>query len=84
MSSILASTLPQLATLTPMTGAFEAPNPFTYPRYRIEGGQLRAIDAPFEELGQLRKALANPAEWAAFRAVLRRSALRVEAGRRGD
>jgi hypothetical protein len=70
---VLASALHQLTTLTPMTESFEAPTPYTYPRYVLAGGELREIPAPLADLAALRQALADPAAWSAFRASLARS-----------
>jgi hypothetical protein len=67
---ILASVLPQLVTLTPMTWGFEAPTPYMYPRYRLVRGQLQEFPVPLETLEDLRAVLANPARWAAFRGLL--------------
>lgn len=64
---VLASTLPQLVTMTTMTWAFESPAPFTYPRYSLVEGQLREIDPIVSSLDDLRLALADPVRWQAFR-----------------
>ena len=67
---VLASSLPFLVTETPMLWGFEAPTPFTYPRYRLENGELRATDPPIADLAGLRKALADPQAFRALRATL--------------
>lgn len=64
---VLASTLPQLVTMTTMTWAFESPVPFTYPRYSLVEGRLREIDPIVSSLDDLRLALSQPARWQAFR-----------------
>jgi len=67
---VLASVLPQLATLTPMTWGFEAPTPYMYPRYRLSRGQLQELSPPLETLDELRATLADPTRWAALRHLL--------------
>ncbi len=67
---ILASSLQFLVTQTPMNWGFEAPTPFTYPRYRLEDGVLRATDPPITDLAGLRKALADPDAFREVRAAL--------------
>ena len=67
---VLASALPQLATLTPMTWGFEAPTPYMYPRYRVVGGRLEARAPPLQTLDDLRATLADPKRWAALRDLL--------------
>lgn len=67
---VLASVLPQLATLTPMTWGFEAPTPYMYPRYRLVRGQLDQLPPPLETLDELRATLRDPARWGALRRLL--------------
>jgi len=67
---VLASVLPQLATLTPMTWGFEAPTPYMYPRYRLVRGQLQEQAPPLETLDDLRATLADPTRWTALRNLL--------------
>jgi len=67
---ILASALPQLATLTPMTWGFEAPTPYMYPRYRVVGGRLEGRAPPLQTLEDLRATLADPTRLAALRDLL--------------
>jgi hypothetical protein len=69
---VLASSLRQLTTLTPMTSGFEAPTPYTYPRYWLDGGHLREEEAPLADLPALRRALQDPSDWARLRDRLRR------------
>ncbi len=70
MVGVLASALPLLVTMTPITWAFEAPPPFTYPRYHVVDGQLQAIAPPFDDLAGLRRVLRDDAAFASFRAAL--------------
>jgi hypothetical protein len=70
--SVLASTLPQLVTMTTMTWAFESPAPFTYPRYSLIERQLREVDPIIDSLDGLRAALAQPARWQTLRDQLER------------
>jgi hypothetical protein len=67
---VLASALPQLATMTPMTWGFEAPTPYMYPRYRVVGGHLEARAPPLQTLEDLRATLGDPTRWAALRDLL--------------
>jgi hypothetical protein len=67
---VLASVLPQLVTLTPMTWGFEAPTPYMYPRYRMVSGQLTSWPAPVETLADFRATLQDPARWTALRNLL--------------
>jgi len=67
---VLASALPQLATLTPMTWGFEAPTPYMYPRYRVVGGRLEARAPPLQTLDDLRATLADRTRWTALRDLL--------------
>jgi hypothetical protein len=68
---VLASALPLLVTLTPMTWGFEAPTPYMYPRYRVVGGRLESFPAPFETFDEFRDTLADPTRWNAFREILK-------------
>jgi hypothetical protein len=67
---VLASVLPELATVTPMTWGFENPTPYMYPRYHLVDGRLESIPAPIETLADFRATLADPARWAALRQLL--------------
>ena len=60
---LLASSLPQLASMSNMTSAFEAPQPFTYPRYMLRDGALTAVWPSVRTFEQLRTALAEPARF---------------------
>lgn len=67
---VLASTLPQLATMTTMTWGFEVPSPYTYPRYTVEAGQLQETAPLLNSLSDLREALADADHWHTFRTQL--------------
>jgi hypothetical protein len=67
---VLASSVAELATLTPMTSGFEGPTPYTYPRYRLDGAGISEVPAPLEDLPALRRALAKRDAWSSFRASL--------------
>jgi len=68
---ILASSLPFLVTLTPMIWGFEAPTPFTYPRYRLENDELHETEPPITDLAGLRGALGDLQAFRVFRATLK-------------
>lgn len=67
---VLASALPQLLMLTPMTWGFEAPTPYTFPRYRLREGRLEETPPPVDDLAGLRAVLSDAASFARFRDVL--------------
>jgi hypothetical protein len=69
---VLASAIPELASLTNMTVQFEAPAPCTYPRFVLRDGKLTAIQPSVRSLQQLRDALADPVRWRRFVAELER------------
>lgn len=71
---VLASTLQYLAMMSPMAWGFEAPAPFTFPRYRVEGGRLLETAPPFIDLAGLRHALNDRVAYAKFRTALAESA----------
>jgi hypothetical protein len=66
-----------MLTMTGMSTSFEAPTPFTFPRYVLdERHRLRAIDPLIESPEDLRAALtAEPGRWAAFGAQLEQNDL---------
>ena len=68
---VLASSLPRLVSLTNATTWFEAPAPFTYPRYKLDQGRLLGVEPQVANLGDLRRALSEPAAWQAFVGQLR-------------
>lgn len=70
---ILASSLPRLVSLSNMTAWFEAPTPYTYPRYRLADGTLQAQAPLIGSYAELRRALQQPAAWRAFANQLRAS-----------
>ncbi len=64
--AIMASSLRGMMTLTGMTVNFEQPFPFTYPRYSVVDGTLKAVWPRILSLSELRDAMAAPAEWDLF------------------
>lgn len=70
---ILASSLPRNVSPTTMTAWFEAPTPFTYPRYRLIDGKLEATDPFLHSMADLRAALREPARWQAYVDFLRQN-----------
>ncbi|NJN31773.1 MAG: hypothetical protein HC824_16110, partial [Synechococcales cyanobacterium RM1_1_8] len=67
---ILAHSVKSLQSLTGATWLFESPSAYTYPRYRLQNGQLTAIPPLVESLAKLRSTLADPAQGQAYRAQL--------------
>jgi hypothetical protein len=63
---VLASSVKALRTMNGMTWQFEGPAPYTYPRYFLEGGKLKAIWPKVQSLAQLRTAFHNKQQWDAF------------------
>lgn len=63
---LLASSLKALRTMNGMTWQFESPAPYTYPRYFVEEGKLKAIWPKITSLSQLRTALQDKQQWDAF------------------
>lgn len=60
---ILASSVKALRTLNGMTWQFEAPAPYSYPRYMLQDGKLKAIMPKVGTLAQLRAAFYDPPHW---------------------
>jgi len=69
---ILASAVKGLLSMTGATTGFERPSPFGYPRYVVEGGNLRELPTPVPTLQAWREALASPARMDAVEAELAR------------
>ena len=64
---ILASSIPQMETAGGLTSGFEAPQPFTYPRYSLDAdGRLVGHSPTISTHAELREALADPAKWSAY------------------
>jgi hypothetical protein len=63
---VLASSIPRLLTLGGLTTSFEAPAPFSYPRYRLAAGRLVAEQPVVRSPEDLRE----PAKWASYRTQL--------------
>lgn len=53
--SVLASTLPKLATVAQLNSAFEYPSAHFYPRYYLEEGLLTSSGVPVESLSRFRE-----------------------------
>jgi hypothetical protein len=64
---VLASSMRRMETLSGLTTSFEAPQPFTYPRYSLASdGRLVGHLPTITTQDELRTALADSAKWAAF------------------
>ena len=64
---ILASSIPRMETISGLTTSFEAPEPFTYPRYSLTpNGHLMGYMPSITSEEDLRGALANPMKWQVF------------------
>lgn len=64
---VLASSLPRMLALAGASTTFEAPQPFTFPRYEVDAqGALVAIEPKVRSPQDVR----NPAKWTAFEAQL--------------
>jgi hypothetical protein len=75
MLGVLASTVKALRTMSGMTWQFEAPIPFTYPRYYVQDGKLEAITPEVMTLPQFRHARQDQQQWNAFLNQLRQNDL---------
>jgi hypothetical protein len=65
---ILAGTIFRMETISGLTTSFEAPQPFTYPRYSLApDGQLVGYVPSISSQEDLRGALADPVKWRVFR-----------------
>jgi hypothetical protein len=60
---VLASSLRRMATTSGLTTSFEAPHPFTYPRYAVEGGRIIASPPAVATEAELRAVVADPRRW---------------------
>ncbi len=60
---ILASSVKGLRTLNGMTWQFEVPAPYSYPRYKLEDGKLKATMPKINSLAELRTAFHQPTLW---------------------
>jgi hypothetical protein len=64
---VLASSIPRMETLSGLTTSFEVPQPFTYPRYRLNSdGQLAALGSSIKSQQDLHAALSDPEKWHIF------------------
>jgi hypothetical protein len=68
---VLAASVQAMGAMNGMTWQFEGPAPFTFPRYRVENGQLREIAPTIQTLEQFRAARQDPAQWESFLQQLR-------------
>ena len=68
---ILASSVKGLSSMNSATWQFEAPAPFTYPKYIVKDGQLKAIWPHMQTLSELYVAMENKQQWNEFAAQLR-------------
>jgi hypothetical protein len=60
---ILASSVKGLRTMNGSTWQFEAPAPYSYPRYVVDNGKLKEISPKIQSLAQLRAALQDEKQW---------------------
>ena len=63
---ILASSVKALRTTSGLTWFFEAPAPYTYPRYFVEDGKLKAIWSKIQSLAQFRAVMQDKQKWDEF------------------
>jgi hypothetical protein len=63
---ILASSVKALRTISGLTWNFEVPIPYTYPRYFVEDGKLKAIWPQVLSLAQLRAVRQDQQQWNEF------------------
>ncbi|HEY9641327.1 MAG TPA: hypothetical protein V6C57_12650 [Coleofasciculaceae cyanobacterium] len=63
---ILASSVKGMGAMTGMTWGSEVPAPYTFPKYKLESGELEPIEPEIQSLSQLRTALSNPQQRDAF------------------
>lgn len=63
---VLASSVKALRTMNGMTWQFEGPAPYTYPRYFLDGGKLKAVWPKVQSLAQFRAAFHDKQQWDAF------------------
>lgn len=71
---VLAENLKAMRSLSAATWQFEAPVPYTYPRYHLDNGRLVATEPAIQSFEQFRQALGsasqNPEPWQQYRASL--------------
>ena len=60
---VLASSVKALRTMNGSTWQFEAPAPYTYPRYVVDNGDLKEISPKIQSLAQLRAAFQDEKQW---------------------
>ncbi len=71
---LLSSTVPNMGSMSGLLWLFENPAPFTFPRYRLVGGQITEELPLLRSEAQFRDAFARQSdEWHAFRQQLRAS-----------
>jgi hypothetical protein len=71
---VLSSTIGQMGSLSGLISMFENPAPFTYPRYRLDGGRLVGEQPVIGSEAAFRSALdSRSEEWRRFKQQLRHS-----------
>lgn len=68
---VLASSVKGLSALSGMTWGAEVPAAFTFPKYRLEKGELKEIEPKIQSIDQLRTAVNERDKWRAFVEQLR-------------
>ena len=68
---ILASSVKAIRTTSGLTWNFEAPAPYTYPRYFVADGKLKAIWPKVSSLAQLRAVMQDKQQWQEFVSQIR-------------
>ena len=63
---ILASSVKGMGAMTGMTWGAEVPAPYTFPKYKLENGQLAAIRPEVSSLAELRTTLSQPQQRDAY------------------
>lgn len=63
---VLASSVKGLSAISGMTWGAEVPAAFTFPKYGMENGELKAIEPKIQSIEQLRVAVKDEEKWQAF------------------
>ena len=69
---ILASSVKGLSAMNSATWQFEAPAPFTYPKYVVKNGHLKAIWPKIRTMSELYIAMQDKQQWGEFVAQLQK------------
>lgn len=64
---ILTDTVPQITATTGMTAFFDSSFPYTFPRYRVEGGKLQTAYPPFSDAKGYLDYYYNKGKWSSYR-----------------